>query len=609
MRIDELRSGWSQRLKGIHLWAWGVLGCGAGLLLLTLILTQPFRLRWQLPFQKSLFGQELHLSSGAISLPETVEQLPWPDLELFTFQTPPRLLQVPHQPFDLFGPLLFVVIGCSLLRFLPFSNWTRALVNTLMLLIMGRYLLWRSLTTLNLSSSLETLFSLLVFGNEAIACFSFLLGKTQSMLSTDRKRRQQADQLSQALLNGSYLPSVDVLIPTYNEPDYVVRRTAVGCLAMDYPHKQVYILDDTRRPLIRKLAAELGCQYLTRADNRYAKAGNLNNALPQTQGQLIAVMDADFVPFTNFLNRTVGFFQDPNVALVQTPQSFYNPDHHVRNLGIDHLMHHDLAYFFEVNQSHRDYFNAAICCGTSYVVRRSHLQAMDGYLIRCINEDSPTSIKMLTQGQQVVYLNEILSMGESTRTYIDFIKQRTRWHHSNYQIFFCGEDIPIWSLNWIQKLYFLSWLINCFQPFFRLIFILTPLLSLVLGFSPILATGGEFIYYLLPWLLVIVMGHGWATEYRNTFLWNEVYETILCWPLLRCQLFALRSPFGLRFKVTRKGVQMEKRVYNLNLTWPLLLGIGVMGASLVLYWTAIPPDHDPRGGFGMVRRDSSPVKH
>ncbi len=599
MRIDELRSGWARRFRGVTFWAWGILGFGVALFLLTLILTQASSLQGWFPFWPPQIWEDLNVFSWTPAFPETGELSPWQALDPFTFRTFPLFLQVPHQPFDLFGPLLFVVIGCSLLRYLPFSNWARAVVNTAMLLIMGRYLLWRSLSTLNLSSTIEALFSLLVFFNEVIACFSFFLGKTQSILSTDQQRRQEADQLSQAILNRTYLPSVDVLIPTYNEPEFVVRRTAVGCLAMDYPNKQVYILDDTRRPHIRQLAAELGCHYLTRADNRHAKAGNLNNALPHSRGDLIAVMDADFVPFTNFLTRTVGFFQDPEVALVQTPQSFYNPDHHVRNLGIDHLMHNDLAYFFEVSQSHRDYFNAAICCGTSYVVRRSHLRAVDGYLIRCINEDSPTSIKMLTRGLQVVYLNEILSMGESTRTYVDFIKQRTRWHHSNYQIFFCGDDIPIWKLDWPQRMFFLSWYISCFQPFFRLIFILTPFLSLALGFSPILATGEELIYYLLPWLLVIIMGHGWATEYRNTFLWNEVYETILCWPLLRCQLFALRSPFGLHFKVTRKGVQTDQRVYNLNLTWPLLVGIGVMGICLGLYWTSFRSQADLRGSFGM----------
>lgn len=100
----------------------------------------------------------------------------------------------------------------------------------------------------------------------------------------------------------------------------------MGCQALDYPHKTIYLLDDTRRPEMRSLAAELGCEYRTRPDNLHAKAGNLNHALAQTTGELIVVFDADFIPTRNFLTRTVGFFQDSQVALVQTPQTFYNPD-------------------------------------------------------------------------------------------------------------------------------------------------------------------------------------------------------------------------------------------------------------------------------------------
>lgn len=86
------------------------------------------------------------------------------------------------------------------------------------------------------------------------------------------------------------------------------------------------------------MAAELGCEYMTRPDNRYAKAGNLNHAIAKINSELIVVFDADFVPTQNFLTRTVGFFQDENVALVQTPQSFYNTDPIARNLGLENIL-------------------------------------------------------------------------------------------------------------------------------------------------------------------------------------------------------------------------------------------------------------------------------
>ena len=127
---------------------------------------------------------------------------------------------------------------------------------------------------------------------------------------------------------------------------------------MDYPNKTVYILDDTRRPHIKALAEELGCKYITRPDNKHAKAGNLNNALKQTNGELISIMDADFVPFKNFLTRTVGFFQNSKIDLVQTPQYFYNPHYHARNLGLDRMLPNDLENFYGYIQPARDVGNS-----------------------------------------------------------------------------------------------------------------------------------------------------------------------------------------------------------------------------------------------------------
>ena len=513
---------------------------------------------------------------------QTYPLTPPNDFELTLLDSPnlryqlPEWLQVPTQFWDLVMPLFAILLLNACLRIIPSNNWSRLIVQGIMLLLAGRYFMWRTVATLNFSSWGSTVFSLLIYVVEAIGLISLLINTLQSIWSSGERRSKEADQYSNDILSGKYCPSVDVFIPTYNEPEQVVRRTAVGCLLMNYPNKTIYILDDTRRPHIRVLAQELGCEYITRPDNQHAKAGNLNSALPKTSGEFITIMDADFVPFKNFLTRTVGFFQQPNVAIVQTPQSFYNPDHHARNLGIDHLIHHDLDSFFGFSLANRDVFNSALCCGTSYVVRRQALEDIGGYNTVCLAEDSPTSIKMLTLGYQIVYLKEKLSMGESTRTYVDFVKQRVRWHHSNYQIFQCPKVLPIWSsVNWIQKTYFFTLYLGSFQPVFRFVAMLTPLISLIVGVSPYITSMPEVLYYSLPFLVLLVGSFAWSSEYYRSFFWNEVYDVILCFPTLKSLWFAIRQPFGLAFKVTRKGVKAEDKTYNLQHTWPLLVGIGL----------------------------------
>ncbi len=126
--------------------------------------------------------------------------------------------------------------------------------------------------------------------------------------------------------------TVDVFVPTYNESVDLVRKTLLAARSMDHPHK-TWLLDDGRRPEMRALAAQLGCEYLERGDNLHAKAGNLNHALQHSSGELIAIFDADHAPRRDFLAKTLGYFENPRVAFVQTPQDFYNLDSYQHRRG------------------------------------------------------------------------------------------------------------------------------------------------------------------------------------------------------------------------------------------------------------------------------------
>jgi cellulose synthase (UDP-forming) len=175
------------------------------------------------------------------------------------------------------------------------QGWSRTAVVGILGVLTLRYLSWRITSTLNLSTPLNGVFSLGLLALELLILFSGLV--QLFLLLRVRDRHKAADQLSQMVSSGEYRPTVDVLIPTYDEPEFILRRTIMGCQAMDYEPKTVYLLDDTRRPEIRALAANLGCEYLTRPDNQHAKAGNLNHAFPKTQGELLVCFDADLAGY------------------------------------------------------------------------------------------------------------------------------------------------------------------------------------------------------------------------------------------------------------------------------------------------------------------------
>lgn len=167
--------------------------------------------------------------------------------------------------------------------------------------------------------------------------------------------------------------TVDVFITTYNEPLELVERTAVAARAITYPHR-TWILDDGSREEMRDLAHRLDIGWITRSADwaghaRHAKAGNLNNALLATEGEFLLILDADQVPSPDILDRTLGYFDDEKMALVQTPQWFENvPDH-------DPLGSQAPLFYGPIQQS-KDGWNSAFFCGSNAVIRREALMLL-----------------------------------------------------------------------------------------------------------------------------------------------------------------------------------------------------------------------------------------
>jgi cellulose synthase (UDP-forming) len=502
-------------------------------------------------------------------------------------------LAVPMAGWAMWWPLWLATLFVVGLRWVPCNNWTRPVVKLVALGSAARYIGWRSFgETLNFTNGVSTTLSLWMYGAEMISFGMTVLCTLYTLQSNEQQRSAQADRDEPQVRSGEYQPSVDIFVPTYNESVAIIQRTVIGCQQIEYANKRIYICDDGRRATMRQLAQKLGCGYITQPDgvvNRHAKAGNLNHALTQTDGELIVVFDADFVPYANFLMRTVGFFQNDRVAVLQTPQDTYNADHHTRNLGIDHLFPNDLQHFFRLDQSLRDRLNAAICCGTSYVARRQALASVGGYYTGCIPEDASTSFLLLTEGWEVAYLNEPLSNGEAPRHYRDFITQRMRWLQGNLQIFLRYRDIPVFTspqLSGLQKISMLAIVVGTiFGPLTRMTYFLVPLISSYLGSTAYVVTAPEVIYYTLPYMALMVGSYAWVSNYHHSQVFSDMYETIVCIPSIQTMVSMLwQGAFKGGFKVTAKGVTSAKKSYNLGQTWLLwvlaALYAGFIGVTL-----------------------------
>jgi len=495
---------------------------------------------------------------------------------------PPQWLMPPQlsSKYYLLLPILgLFFVAQAVMKLSPEPQaWSQRVVGSLFLILFVRYFLWRSLTTLNLSNPAEGIFSISLLAMELLA----MIGSAFQMLLlfTSKNRDRQADKCSIAVREGRYNPTVDILIPTYNEPDFIVKRTIMGCQAINYERKQIYVLDDTERQSIKQLAVELGCHYLTRLDNSHAKAGNLNNALKQTDGELVVVFDADFVPTTNFLERTVGFFRNEKIGLLQTPQSFYNADPIARNLGLENILTSEEEVFYRYLQPIKDGAGSVVCAGTSFVVRRSALKDIGYFATDSISEDYFTGIRLSAKGYELAYLDEKLSAGlaaESIGTHID---QRLRWVRGTLQAFFIKSNpLTIPGLSIWQRLGHLEGLVHWFTCLPRVFFLFMPIICIFGQLTPIQTTLSELVYVFLPYYVLLLTMFSWLNKRSRSILLSDVYSVIQAIPVSVTVVKVLLSPFSKGFKVTPKGLARDKFNYNWSLAFPMSLLLAATAVS------------------------------
>ena len=450
---------------------------------------------------------------------------------------------------------------------------------TLMLVSMFstfRYGFWRIATTVkffidpgSVWSFLDGFFIWLLVCAEAYAFIILFLGYLQTLWPLRRTPVPLPDDPER-------WPAVDLLIPTYNEPLSVVKYTALAAMNIDWPADKlnVYILDDGKREEFRKFAEEAGVGYMTRDDNKHAKAGNINRALGRLDAPFVAIFDCDHVPTRSFMQVTMGWFlRDSKLGMLQTPHHFYPPDPFERNLGQFRTIPNEGELFYGIVQDGNDFWNATFFCGSCAVLRRTALDEIGGIAVETVTEDAHTSLRMQMNGWNTAYINIPQAAGLATERLSGHVKQRIRWARGMIQIMRTDNPLFARGLSAAQRLCYFNAMTHFLYALPRLIFLTAPLIYLIFGHVNVPGYWAAILAYAFPHLVLSNITNSRIQGAHRHSFWNEIYETVLAPYIFLPTMLALVNPKFGSFDVTAKGGVVNRRFFDARIAQPFLFMI------------------------------------
>ncbi len=480
-------------------------------------------------------------------------------------------------------------------------------IHRVLVLILGafvtvRYIVWRGMYTLEANDLVGFVFALLLYAAEIYSAIIHIVGCVVNVQPLRRSALTMAD-----LPAGAPVPTVDVMVPSYNEDPALLEVTLRAALRMRYPADKlrVHLLDDggtdekiaqadpikaaaarERRARLQALCRRLGANYITRPRNEGAKAGNINHGLRLTDGDLVAILDADHVPTVDFLDHTVPWFvRYDDVFLVQTPHFMANPDPIERNLlRLFRRMPSENDMFYRTVQRGLDFWSCcSFFCGSAAVLRRRHLEEIGGLAGDSVTEDIETALALHRRGYRSIYVDKPMVAALTPETFTGLITQRTRWAQGMLQILLLKRPLLGPGLRWHQRLGYMNSLLFWLFPFARAIFLTAPLAYLVFGLRVYNASLREIVGYTVPHVIAIYMVSALLFGRMRWPLISELYEVVQCPFLLRAAVRVLLAPRKPAFVVTPKGESLERDFLSplarpfYFLFWLVLLGF-VFGA-------------------------------
>jgi cellulose synthase (UDP-forming) len=345
---------------------------------------------------------------------------------------------------------------------------------------------------------------------------------------------------------------VDIYITVAGEPVDIVEDTVCAALDMDYPNFKVYILNDGYVAKkenwhdMELLAERTGAICITRKIPGGAKAGNINNALRQTQSPFVVIFDADHIPHRDFLRKTMCYFADPKVAFVQSPQYYKNYSTNEVTGG----SWEQQGLFFGAILKGKNRLNAVTMCGTNMAIRREPLEAVGGMCDTNIAEDFVTGLMIHQNGWKSVYVPEVLAEGLAPEDFLSYYKQQLRWARGSLEVLFKYNPIFKRGLTWSQKIQYLSSASYYLSGIFVLLNALIPIIFFFTGAVPFIVSTMALAVVFLPYMFLTLYIVQLSTNFTYTF--RAISFSMSSWTVHLLALFQLLTRQKSGFAITSK---------------------------------------------------------
>lgn len=379
--------------------------------------------------------------------------------------------------------------------------------------------------------------------------------------------------------DGSYRPAVDIFVTVCGEPVDIVERTVAAIQNMDYPEFHVYILNDgyvarkNNWEEIEALSRRMGVHCFTRQVAGGAKAGNINNAIRLTESPLMVVFDADHVPHRDFLEKTVGYFADPKMGFVQSPQFYKN---HTKN-AVTAGAWEQQALFFGAICKGKNRMNAATMCGTNMVIRREALAQVGNICEESIAEDFVTGMFIHQKGWKSCYVPEVLAEGLAPEDFLSYSKQQFRWARGSLDVLFRYNFLFKRGLTFSQRIqylssvsYFLSGLVVLMNALIPIIFFYTGLVPLQISTMTLAAI---FLPYIFVTIFVLQASTNFSYSFKSLAFSMAGFNIHIS--AIFSALFGTKSGFSV---TSKKQIQGN----FLNLVIPHILYVFIAAVGLVV---------------------------